>query len=100
MTCAIIAVCKSYIVTDPETTAELVAGIVSVPKFNKLTVFNETDQPVQIDYKDTGGNASVVIVPPARTFTRIMNNDLNPASVYCKSVTTNATGKVYLILGN
>jgi hypothetical protein len=99
MTCAKDEICRTYEITDPTTTATNLV-LDTIPEFSKMSIYNESDQPFQIDYKDVSGNSSTIIVPATRNFTRIMNAKLNPSSLYRKSLVGPATGKVYIILGN
>lgn len=98
LSCPTVEKVKSYVVANPTA-----VGAIQTTEdgFHVITVFNETDKPIKVSYKDTSGNASDFIVPPnGRTFTRVMHAVLLLGSLHVKSTTEDATGYVYINLGN
>ena len=85
-------------VNDPNANALVVidAGL----EFRQITVFNETDKVVKLQYKDSGSNPSNFQVPAGKAFTRIMHQPIAHNSLYIASVGGAATGDVIINLGN
>jgi hypothetical protein len=90
---------KGYKVDTPGTTATNVP-LTSGDSYSILTVFNETDKPIKIAYKNEGGQAANFYVPPARSFTRVVNGSLMLNSLSVQAIGAVATGSVYFNLGN
>lgn len=90
---------KSFTVNAPTTVGASVA--IDNEDFHVITAYNETDKPVQVNYSDVAGNACNFIVPAnGRVFTRIMHNKLLYTSLFVKAIGADATGFVYINLGN
>lgn len=90
---------KGYKVDNP-TAISTNVPLTTADAYKIITVFNETDKAVKVIYKNSGGDDANFYVPPARSFTRVINSGLLINSLYLQAVGGTATGSVYINLGN
>lgn len=96
--CAPKEILKGFEVSNPNAIATVNLG--TLADFNKMTVFNETDKRMKVNYKDEDNNLCDFIIPAGKSFTRIMNKRLLPGSVQLQSLAGASTGVVIFNLGN
>lgn len=89
---------KSYQVTSPNSTTGLVGLAEGQPSdFSVVSVINDTDIDVIVEYTSSDGNACDFIVPKSiRCFTQALKSGVvfTPGLVKVKGIGANAVGKV------
>ncbi len=95
--CSTKEISKGFYVTNPAVRAQVDIGAES---YRVITVFNETDQDILVDYKNESGNPGSFYVPKnGRAFTRVINGNLLSNSLNITALAP-ATGRVFINLGN
>jgi hypothetical protein len=89
---------KSYQVTNPSSATGLVGLAANEPgDFSIVSVINDTDIDVKVEYKSSDGNDCNFIVPKSiRCFTQALKSGVyfTPDLVIVKGIGANAVGKV------